>query len=312
MKYQINEDLAKRANDAYSFRDYDSGSTMNSYHNYLKAFNIAVEELKESNKKFNYPASEEELELVEYYSNKYAKKLAFAINKENEITSRCPSVMICGAGNFPVRKKQKQVEAMDKHWEETKDLYNPTNNYYFNKIYALLTNTAIKSNDEHAIEKLENKLQELQEQHEKMKKTNSYYRKNGTLKGYEGITDEKAEKRDKEIEESWYKQPFAPFSLTNSNSKIKSVRERIEQLKKEKAAAGNEANKYKTVKGVQVIENAEEMRIQLLFDNIPNDETRILLKHNGFHWSPRFKAWQRLLNSNGKYAVKIILDKLAK
>lgn len=42
------------------------------------------------------------MELVEYYKDKYAMKLAYLINRDNEITASCPSVLIAGFSNFPV------------------------------------------------------------------------------------------------------------------------------------------------------------------------------------------------------------------
>ena len=40
------------------------------------------------------------------------------------------------------------------------------------------------------------------------------------------------------------------------------------------------------------------------------DETRELLKRNGFRWSPRNSAWQRQLTANGKYAAHQVMDVL--
>lgn len=69
-------------------------------------------------------------------------------------------------------------------------------------------------------------------------------------------------------------------------------------------------DKYPHVDGIKVVENAEAMRIQLIFDGKPDEETRNLLKSNGFRWSPSFGAWQRQLNNNGIYATKSVLEKL--
>ena len=63
--------------------------------------------------------------------------------------------------------------------------------------------------------------------------------------------------------------------------------------------------------GFTICRNTEINRIQLIFDEIPNEETRKLLKSYGFRWSPFNKAWQRQLNSNGEWAVKTIKEKLA-
>ena len=52
--------------------------------------------------------------------------------------------------------------------------------------------------------------------------------------------------------------------------------------------------------------NAEENRIQVLFDEKPDDEIRRELKSNGFKWAPSKNAWQRHLNENGVSALRRI------
>ena len=89
-----------------------------------------------------------------------------------------------------MRKKEKQNAAREKFWSECGELFEPTDNYYFRKIKNILTNTTIYSNDALALEKLQNKLAELEDLQAKMKARNAYYRKNKTMRGYEGMSDE--------------------------------------------------------------------------------------------------------------------------
>lgn len=312
-KYTVNEELARQAKEMNSFSSYVKGTDTSRYCSLVDQFQNAVNRLIEENSRFTYPATADQMELVEYYADKYAQKLAAAYNRYNEIRTRCPSIMITGASNFPVSKKEKQNAAMDSFMKEDGDLFTPTNNYYFKKIEVILTNKTIYSNDDLAIEKLQNKLDDLQYQHDEMKARNAYFRKNKTMKGCEGISDEAAARIDAEIEKaySWEKQPYPTYYLSSSLAKIKSVKSRIEEITKAKAEAEKPVeDKYPNVDGVEVVENAEAMRIQLKFDGKPDDETRELLKHNGFRWSPRFGAWQRQLNSNGVYATKKVLEKL--
>lgn len=310
-RYGINEKLAETAKHMNSFNEYRENTATGSYLDLLEQFDRAVDELIEINKGSQYPATAEQMELVEYYMNKYSKKLAAAINRNNSIEAMCPSIMISGGGNFPVRKKEKQNAARERFWNECGSLFEPTDSYYFNKIKTLLTNTTIYSDDALAIEKLNAKLQDLEEAHARMKEYNAYYRKNKTLKGFEGISDEKAAELDKAIAESWYNAPCAPYQLQNSNAEIKRLKNRIAQIEKLKANAANPIeDKYPHVDGVEVVENAEAMRIQLIFDGKPDENTRTLLKSNGFRWSPRYGAWQRQLTANGIYATKRVLDKL--
>ena len=52
--------------------------------------------------------------------------------------------------------------------------------------------------------------------------------------------------------------------------------------------------------------NAEENRIQVLFDEKPDEEIRKELKSNGFKWAPSISVWQRQLNENGVRALRRI------
>lgn len=45
-------------------------------------------------------------------------------------------------------------------------------------------------------------------------------------------------------------------------------------------------------------------------DSKPDQETRALLKANGFRWSPRNEAWQRQLTNAARHAARYIADKL--
>lgn len=304
-QYTINENLARMAKEMRSFSDYIPNTATNGYINILNQFSDAVDHLLE-----RHSVTDEQMESIEYYADRYSKKLADLINKENHINTMCPSVMIAGASNFPVRKKQKQNAAYDKLMREQGELLSPTNNYYFKKIKNIITNKNIYSNDEFAIEKLQNKLSDLKQKHEEMKAQNAYYRKHGTMKGYECMSDEEAERIDLKIKDAfyWNKQPYPSYHLSGNNAEIKRISARIEELTRLKEDAEKPTEeKYPLIDGVKIVENAEAMRIQLIFDEKPDDETRSLLKSNGFRWSPHFSAWQRQLTGNGITATQNLL-----
>lgn len=109
------------------------------------------------------------------------------------------------------------------------------------------------------------------------------------------------------------KKPFAPFELTNNNAKIKSAKARIaeiERLKKEAAEAAEQPESEKETTLFKIVENAEIMRLQVIFDGKPNAEARQIMKSNGFRWSPSNSAWQRQLTDNARYAVKRVQEQL--
>lgn len=307
-RYGIDENLARSAKELNSFDDYKDNSATNEYNSYLNDFEEEINELIEKHKD---NLNDEKMELIEVYKDKYAKKLAFAINKSNSIESRMPSWMITGGGNFNYRKKEKQNKARESFWNEYGDLFN-SDNYYMRKIRNIITNTTIYSDDELAIEKLENKIETLTEYQNKMKQVNAYYKKNKTLVGCDLLTpDQTKELFEKLNMFSYYGQPYPSFELTNNNQNIHRLQERLETLKKLKERANNEDdNKYIKIDGLQVVEDSTDMRIKLIFDDIPDSQTRDLLKHKGFRWSPTNKAWQRQLTRNGIYETKLLLEQL--
>lgn len=61
------------------------------------------------------------------------------------------------------------------------------------------------------------------------------------------------------------------------------------------------------INGVRVVKNTDENRLQLFFDGKPNAEMITKLKGAAFRWSPRNKAWQRVLTDNAVAAANRIL-----
>ena len=53
-----------------------------------------------------------------------------------------------------------------------------------------------------------------------------------------------------------------------------------------------------------VRENEKINRVQIIFDDVPDEKIRDILKSRGFKWSRYEKAWQRLYNMNSIKAAK--------
>lgn len=257
----------------------------------------------------------EEAEKAYRLADHYAKKLADYYNKDNEITCRCPSVMIAGPANFPVRKKEKQNQT----WGRNHENYQKCEQLK-EKIKNLLTKKEIiKSDDKNAIEKLEKKIANMEELQEKMKAVNAFYRKNKTLDGCDILTPETIEKLKYEMKNSWRQQPkpFETYELSNNRQNIRAAKARLERLKNIKENTPEEEteiqihNQDTDTKDIcRVVENTELMRLQLLFDGKPDEEVRSVLKSNGFRWSPKNSAWQRQLTDNAKYALKRVIREI--
>lgn len=103
--YPINEETARAAKEMNSFTPYKEGEATEEYRYYCdKAYNI-LDSIAEKRPQY--------LERAEAMTDRYCKKLAEYYNDYYRNEAYCPSVMISGAGNFPVRKKEKQNARRD-------------------------------------------------------------------------------------------------------------------------------------------------------------------------------------------------------
>ena len=95
------------------------------------------------------------------------------------------------------------------------------------------------------------------------------------------------------------------WELTNIGATIRETKKRLEKL-------DNIDFKEINLENGKVIHNKEINRIQFLFDNIPDEETRKTLKSHGFRWSRYEKAWQREFNFNCIRATRSIVKEIVK
>jgi antirestriction protein ArdC len=286
--YTINESAARRANDMNSFSDYKPGSATAEYRQMVdKAVEIGERQKKRVDPMYH--------EKIDSLVDTYARKLAENMNSSFSIEARVPSILIAGGSNFPVRKKEKQNAARDRNMED------------WNEIQGLLDKIrstgmgGISADDPQAIQKLEAKLEKLQAAQDNMKAVNAYYRKHKTLDGCPNLSAERIEAMKADMSSQWHieDKPYPSWALSNNNAEIRRIKGRIAELtkKQETAYAGWEFD------GGKVEANREDNRLQIYFEEKPDEKTREALKENGFRWSPKAGAWQRQLNDNAIYAA---------
>lgn len=193
--YPINENLARASHDMRSMSTYPDGYATREYRASVDKAAALVEEKKQKVSPYYH-------EKLDALLDSYARRLAQWTDDHNRNGASCPSVLVCGAGNFPVRKKQKQNAREDTLWHE------------YEEIEAILT-------------------------------------------------------------------------------KIKAV------------GTGPVEDQHD---GYTYRENNEIMRVQFIFPGKPDDETRAMLKENGFRWAPSQGAWQRQLTANAKYAAHRVME----
>lgn len=295
--YSINEAAAKTANDMMSFRDYKQGSKTEEYKGYVnRAYELADKVVK---------VRPDQEERVYSMAARYSKRMAEYINRDIHIGCMCPSVMISGAGNFPVRKKEKQNQA----WEKNYQFYNETQGILSKMENILYAKEQIKSSDEKAIEKLEEKLESLNDMQKRMKEANKAIRLKDTEKGNEQLRNMGySEEQIKELREPDFcgRVGYPGYALQNNNANIHRIEGRIKKLKDTKRRGTLETeNQF-----FKIVENTEAMRLQLFFEGKPEPEVREVLKSSGFRWSPRNMCWQRQLTDNAMYVLKRVIEKL--
>ena len=288
--YTINEEAARRANDMNSFRDYKAGSATAEYRRMVDA----ATELAERQKQRVDPMYHEKIDrLLEIY----CRKLAENMNASYSIEARCPSILISGGGNFPVRKKERQNAARDRNLEEWNYIQG-----LLDKIRSVGTG-GISSDDPQAVEKLEAKLATLEKHQEMMKAANAAIRMKDPAKGDAklaelGYTPEDIAKL--RAPDFCGRIGYPAYELQNNNANIRRIRGRIAELKKrtESTPEGWEFD------GGRVVVNTAENRLQIIFDGKPNADIRTELKGEGFRWAPSQGAWQRQLTDNAMRAAR--------
>lgn len=141
--------------------------------------------------------------------------------------------------------------------------------YYKNKAESVENNKVIYNDDPNAIQKLKDKLEYLEKERELIK----------------------ADKNHK------------PWELQNIGARIRETKRRITRLEK------LDEIEFADIEfaGGKAIHNKEINRIQLIFDNIPDESVRTELKGNGFHWSRKERAWQREFTENAIKATNILI-----
>ena len=272
----INEQLAKRAKENMSFNDYKEGSATQEYNrvveNMTQKINEAKEQVNDDSEKINQ---------LDYLLTKFKKDYANWINKHNANGASHVSWMISGRGNYNMSKHNKWKTREGKLWSEYNEIM--TIDDKIDKI--IYSKKIIKSTDKDALEKLKEKLELEQKQHDEMVNHNK-----------------KARKEKKET--------YPAYMLSNSNQRIKNIKDRIKQLEKLEELKETKGNTEIEINGIKIIDNLEANRVQMIFPYKPNEEVRKTLKSNGFRYSYSYGAWQRNRNKLSAEKAKSIAESI--
>lgn len=278
--YRVDESLARAAQEANSFRDYVPGSATREYRSAVDAARD-VARLQKEKVDARYHAK------IDRILNAYERRLASWYDRLHRNMASCPSVMVAGSGNFPQGKQEKKTRREGELRRERDQIAEMT------RFIQSVGQGGIRADDADAVERLRERLTELKRLHEEMKAANKYRREHGSWDGYDGSLKDKVCRDVPEV--------FQYFNLPNSLAEIHRVDQRIKDL--ERRARTEYGNGWNFEGGV-VKANKEENRLQIFFSSVPAESVRAELRGRGFRWSPRNKAWQRMLTPNAIYAAK--------
>lgn len=152
-------------------------------------------------------------------------------------------------------------------------------------------NTAISSDDPDAEAALREKLARLERLRADMSRLNREWRRGGAA-ALTGVTEEQRARIAAAVEgrESWQDaRPFERYQLANLGGKIRQVRERLETL----AARAAVPSSTETIGAVEVRDDADANRVQVVFPGRPAATTIAALRRAGFRWAPSLGLWQR-------------------
>ena len=213
----------------------------------------------------------------------------------------------CPAGR---RGHRADLKRIDNNMRKSVE-HNAKARYYEEKVQTIDNDRAIYSDDPQAIQKLKQRLSDMEEYQAWMKTINKLCRS-------KKLSDEQIAERleDKygcstsgiqkllNPQYSYEKRGFQTWRLSNNNANIRRIKERIAQLEK----AENEETRERTMGEVRLIDSVEHNRLQIFFPDKPSAEVRTLLKQQGFRWSRQQGCWQRHRSNTATYQAERIVQ----
>jgi hypothetical protein len=228
------------------------------------------------------------------YAAKYVARLRTWAGRK----SRCLSAMITGPANFPTTRNRKAMNAEESAWKE----FRAWRERYIKRAFREPTKTPEEEIDDALI-----KLEKARNAHTLMIEANKIMRRKVS-------DEEKLKAFAEELELSpvfidklmtpdpWNGLGFAPFELTNSNARIKSLEEKV--LTMRKRIENRDAFEPIAFPGGSI--DIQDDRVVIKHDEKPPRETIDALKARGFHWSPKGHYWCRKHTANALRDAKNI------
>lgn len=233
--------------------------------------------------------------------------------------SRCMSWFIVGPARFPTDRNRKKMDWADNAYRVVREHMSVAKKSVERTAFPYgAPGDAIRSNNPDAPELIRAKIEKLKATHALMKATNAAIRsvKGGDVEAMiQAVVDATGfrEVSAREIvcpREAWMGRGFPAYSLSGELAEIKRLEDRLAVIERNRERGTVSRTHNTTAGAVEVIENGDAARIQIIFPGKPDAATRDVLKSNGFRWAPSEGAWQRHLNGNGRWAAQRVIAAL--
>ncbi len=232
---------------------------------------------------------------------------------------RCMNWFVTGPAPFPVARNERRMKISDARRADLKAHEATARKAAKRKAFPNGTDDEpIRSGDPAALQRIMTRIEETALSIDRMKAANAIIRRmEKDLATEEDMIAAVAANTGLSAEAAARGIKLAPwqfrrgFSTANSRAELRRLQQRLAALARMKER-GTQSKEVETdVGAVEIKENADIARIQLLFQGKPDDPTRRVLKANGFRWSPSQGAWQRHLNEAGRYAAQRVLKTIS-
>ena len=296
--YTIDEDLAKRGLESYSWSRYQPGSATQTYRTTVDQ----VYDMADKAKMTARPALHAEIDSL---ADQFARRYAEWVNTKNSIDASNVSPMIAGPSRYNWKKRDKQSARASAHYEEYDRIMRIPDR--IEELGRADRKVSIKESG--AVDSLDAQIEAAEAEQERMKRVNAYWHKHKTLVGCPDVPESEQRAFDLAMAQPGRlsDKPYAEFDLTGNRDRIKRLKSKRDDLARTQKAG----DALSTYGDISVYEDAASMRIRVIFPDKPSEQVRAIMKRNGFRWAPSSGCWQRDLNDSGRAAAGVAMREIA-
>lgn len=250
---------------------------------------------------------------------RFASRHVHLTRRAWNMDARCMSWFVVGPARFPVDRNAKRLRWADAAYQAVRDHSAAARKAVERTAFPHgVPGGAIRAANPDAPELIRAKIEKHRALHATMKAANAAIR---SAKGddvdamVQAVVDatgwrEATARLCVVPAQSWMGRGFPAYALSGELAEIKRLEDRLRGIEANRER-GTVSIRHNTSAGaLEVVENPDAARIQLVFPGKPDDATRAVLKRQGFRWAPSEGAWQRHLNNAGRHAAKCVVSAL--